>query len=88
MEANLLLPFNESVEVAKLALINLSNFIDEERPYFESLEAFVAADDASLIEPDKEKSTELGEVPQSAEQGSIRKGMIRDPYSLSYTYTI
>ena len=28
-------------------------------------------------------STELGEVPQSTEKGSIRRGFIRDPYSLS-----
>jgi len=30
----------------------------------------------------------LGEVPQRDEQGSIRPGYIRDPYSLSYLYTI
>ena len=88
MEAVLQQPFNESIESAKLALINLSSFIEDERPYFESMEAIVAADDAALIEPDKEHSTELGEVPHSIEQGSIRKGMIRDPYSLSYMYTI
>ena len=44
--------------------------------------------DDELIHPDKEDSTELGEVPQSTEQGSIRPGFIRDPYSLSYLYTI
>ena len=88
MEATLQSPFKDSIEVAKLTLINLSGFIEDERPYFESMEAIVAADDAALIEPDKEFSTELGEVPHSTEQGSIRKGMVRDPYSLSYMYTI
>ena len=32
-------------------------------------------------------TTELGEVPQRAQQGSIRKGYVRDPYSLNYLYT-
>tara|TARA_R110000824_G_scaffold302749_2_gene490527 strand:+ start:7045 stop:7581 length:537 start_codon:yes stop_codon:yes gene_type:complete len=72
----------------KLALINISNFIDEERPYFESEEAIVSMADDELIHPEKEDSTELGEVPQHVEQGSIRPGFIRDPYSLSYLYTI
>ena len=88
MEAVLQKPFKESIESAKLALINLDKFIEDERPYFESLEAIVAMDDDMLIHPDKETSTELGEVPQNTEQGSIRPGYIRDPYSLSYTYTI
>jgi len=72
----------------KLALINIANFIDEERPYFESTEAFVAMADDELVHPDKQDSTELGEVPQKTQQGSIRPGYIRDPYSLSYLYTI
>jgi hypothetical protein len=44
--------------------------------------------DDELVHPDKADSTELGEVPQRDEQGSIRPGYIRDPYSLSYLYTI
>jgi hypothetical protein len=72
----------------KLALINISNFIDEERPYFESTEAIISMTDDELVHPDKADSTELGEVPQRDEQGSIRPGYIRDPYSLSYLYTI
>ena len=72
----------------KLALINISNFIDEERPYFESTEAIISMADDELVHPDKADSTELGEVPQRDEQGSIRPGYIRDPYSLSYLYTI
>lgn len=88
MEAQLQKPFKESIESAKLALVNLNSFIDEERPYFEAVEAIVAMDDDMLVHPDKEKSTELGEVPQSTEQGSIRKSMMRDPYSTTYSYTI
>ncbi len=79
---------SENLSTPKLALINISNFINEERPYFEATEAIIGMADDELVHPDKEDSTELGEVPQHSDQGSIRPGYIRDPYSLSYLYTI
>lgn len=87
-EATLQTPFNESISAAKLALVNIDSFITEERPYFESTEAIVSMADDELVHPDKTDSTELGEVPQRSEQGSIRPGYIRDPYSMNYLYTI
>ena len=87
-EAEMQKPFDEDLVAAKHALINISSFIDEERPYFESTEAIISMSDDEIIHPDKEDSTELGEVPQSTEKGSIRPGYIRDPYSLNYLYTI
>ncbi len=71
----------------KLALINISQFIEEERPYFENVDALVSGQEDHLVHPDKEHSTELGEVPQSVEQGSISPRYIKDPYSLNYLYT-
>lgn len=79
---------SQDVSAPKLALINISKFIDEERPYFEAVEAIVAMDDDSLIHPNKEDSTELGEVPQAAEKGSMRPSYIRDPYSMNFMYTL
>mgnify|MGYP003660497100 CR=1 FL=1 len=35
-------PFKESLSSAKLALVNIDNFITEERPYFESTEAIIS----------------------------------------------
>tara|TARA_R110000824_G_scaffold147919_2_gene317477 strand:+ start:6126 stop:6665 length:540 start_codon:yes stop_codon:yes gene_type:complete len=81
-------PLNESLSAAKLALVNINAFITEERPYFEATEAIVSMTDDEFLHPEKEDSTELGEVPQRSEQGSIRTGFIRDPYSLSYLYTV
>jgi len=78
----------EEASSAKLALINIANFIEEERPYFEQTEAIISMSDDELIDPDKADSTELGEVPQKTEQGSIRTGYVRDPYSLGYMYTV
>ena len=81
-------PKNEDMSASKLALVNISNFITEERPYFESTEAIISMTDDEFIDPDKEDSTELGEVPQAVKQGSIRKGFIRDPYAMNYLYTM
>ena len=88
LEATMEKPFKEDLSTAKMTLINISKFIDEERPYFESTEAIISMADDELVHPDKTDSTELGEVPQSTEKGSIRPGFIRDPYSLNYLYTI
>ena len=87
-EAMMEKPFKESLNAAKFTLINISNFINEERPYFEATEAIVSMTDDELVHPDKTDSTELGEVPQATEKGSIRPGFVRDPYALSYLYTI
>ena len=81
-------PKSENMSASKLTLVNISNFITEERPYFESTEAIISMTDDEFIDPDNEDSTELGEVPQAVQQGSIRKGFVRDPYSLNYLYTI
>jgi len=87
-EATLETPFKENISSAKLALVNISSFINEERPYFESTEAIISLADDELVHPDKTDSTELGEVPHKVEQGSIRPGYVRDPYSLNYLYTM
>ena len=43
-------------------------------------------EDDELLHPDKADSTELGEVPEKTEQGSIRQGYIRDPYAMGMWY--
>ena len=87
-EATMETPADEDMSAAKLTLVNISNFITEERPYFESTEAIISMTDDEFIDPDKEDSTELGEVPQEVSQGSLRKGFVRDPYAMNYLYTI
>jgi hypothetical protein len=88
IEALMESPYDDKISAAKFALINISKFIDEERPYFENLEAQVAGFEDTVADPDKADSTELGEVPQKDEQGSIRPGFMRNPESFSYMYTI
>jgi hypothetical protein len=72
---------NPDLSTPKLSLINISNFIDEERPYFESTEAIISMAEDEYIHPDDEHATELGEVPHRDEQGSIRPGYQRSPYA-------
>ena len=88
MEASMQESKMPGASASKLALINIANFITEERPYFENTDAIISMTDDELIHPDKADSTELGDVPQAVEQGSIRQGYIRDPYSLNYMYTL
>ena len=87
-EATMQAPKNKDISAAKIALVNISQFITEERPYFEHTEAIISMTDDEYIDPDKTDSTELGEVPQAVKQGSVRKGYIRDPYAMNYLYTL
>ena len=88
LEASIQESANPDINGSKLALINISQFIEEERPYFENKEAIISMADDELMHPDKEDSTELGEVPQSTEKGSMKRQFVRDPYSLNYIYTV
>jgi len=87
-EATMQTSDNKDTSAAKLALVNISQFITEERPYFEHTEAIISMTDDELIDPEKADATELGEVPQAVKQGSMRKGYIRDPYASNYLYTL
>ena len=55
-----------------LILNQISEWIESERPYFETVEDYEKMFDEELTSPDDEHSTPLGKVPQDAEKGSIR----------------
>jgi hypothetical protein len=88
MEAQLQEAADGKLNAAKFALVSIEKFIKEEKPYYDNVEAAVAGVEDEYTNPDKTDSTELGEVPQRDEQGSIRKGYGRDSYTMSYMYTI
>lgn len=88
LEGTMEKPSAPDLSTPKMALINISEFINEERPYFESTETLVSMADDELLHPDKTDSTEIGEVPQRVQQGSIRPGYVRDSYGLEYMYTV
>ena len=66
--------------------IDISKFIEEESQYFNLDDELEAEFEKNLTEPDEEDSTELGEVPHSAQRGSIRPGYIYSPYGISSAY--
>ena len=80
-----LLP-SEELNSINLAIINISKWIDSERPYFEFAEEYEDMQADRLLDPDEEDSTELGEVPHDATKGSLRQGYNYGPYWQSYTY--
>ena len=79
LEATFLLPFN-----LKLVLLNISKFIDEERPYFEFVEKFEETSDQYFIDPSDEDSTKLGEVPHEVSKGTLQPGFNYGPYFANY----
>ena len=68
----------------KIILLTISKWIESERPYFEYGEDFDDLINNRILEPDSEESTELGEVPQDKQKGSIVPGYYRSPYWMSY----
>ena len=55
----------------QVVIYNLANYIEQERPVVAYQKAYEDELEKSLIEPDTENSTELGEVPQEPFKGSI-----------------
>ncbi len=74
-------------ESVDYVLYQISEWMNTERPYFESNEAYDNMMDNHLLEPDNEHSTELGEVPHEEEKGGIRQHNLFAPYLYGrYTY--
>ncbi len=59
-------------------------FLKEERPYYDYLGDYEEMLDNYYTDPTQEDSTELGEVPQATEKGSIRPGYNHSAYWMSY----
>ncbi len=86
MECSLQVPSDEKHNAAKFALLAIESFVEEERPYFENKEAQIAGFEDEMTNPDKEYSTELGDVPHATEKGSIRPGV--RSFGTQYMYTM
>jgi hypothetical protein len=77
---------SEEFDPIKMSIINLSKWIDEERPYFEFAERYDEMESDRFVDPEEEESTELGEVPHGEMKGVLRPGYNYGPYWLSYSY--
>jgi len=86
MEALIASPVDEGVSALQSAVYSVGKFIEEEKPYFMTMNAYEEREEQAMLNPDDEDSTELGEVPHQKEKGSLRPGWIRGPYGMSTHY--
>ena len=77
---------SNSFDPTKITLLNISKFIDEERPYFEFVDGYEDMQTDRVLDPDAEDSTELGEVPHEETKGTLRPGYNYGPYWQAYSY--
>ena len=78
---------SKEMDEIKITLLNVSKWMDSERPYFESMKAHDEMMDNAILDPNEEHSTELGEVPHEEEKGSILQHNLFAPYLYGrYTY--
>ena len=81
------LPVVEELPVIKIALINVAKWLDSEEPAINTIEDYEDEVRDHYTQPSRVYSTELGQVPQAAEKGSITPALVRGPYGLSmYNY--
>jgi len=78
---------SQELDEIKATLIQIAEWIEGERPYFEAARAHDEMMDDYLTDPDQDDSTELGEVPHEEEKGSILQHNLFAPYLYGrYTY--
>lgn len=75
---------DEEINVLDYTLYNVYKFLKKEEPYYDYIEDYEQMLDDYYTHPTDQDSTELGEVPQAAEKGSIRPGYNYAPYWMSY----
>jgi hypothetical protein len=78
MEAKIL--DSKKFDSVKAALVNIAEWFKEEKPMMDYMESYDELMDDALLDPDAKDSTELGEVPQAAEKGSIVQNSMFAPY--------
>ena len=67
-------------------IINISKFIDYERPYFNRLEQHLDDYENFLLAPEDEYATDYDPRRHHQVQGTMRPGWIRTPYANSRLY--
>ena len=72
------------LNVLDYTIYNVYKFLKEEKPRYDYMQDYEEMLDDYYTEPTSEDSTELGEIPQATEKGSIRPGYNYSPYWMSY----
>jgi hypothetical protein len=80
MEADFLTA-SDNRDVLNEVLLAIKKHIDQILPYYEAMEKYEEEYEQSLLNPDGDESTELGEVPQKRSAGTLRPPYIKNTYS-------
>lgn len=86
LEADMVESKIPGVDTTQAMLYALHEYIKEEKPYFRNLDQYDDARLNDLLRPGPEDSTELGDVPQSAQKGAHSPSM--RPYGFMYNYSL
>lgn len=73
MEGTILKSKDTGIPVDQIVLLNIASWMDNQRVSLEFDRKYQEEFDNFLTDPEDEDSTELGEVPQASEKGSIPK---------------
>ncbi len=84
IEGQIPVSVDENVNSIDYAIYGIYKFLKEEKPYYDYLGDYEEMLDNHYTDPTQEDSTELGEVPQATEKGSIRPGYNHNAYWMSY----
>lgn len=74
----------DDIILDQLVVLNVGKWIEEEKPQMEFDKHYEEHYTEFLTEPEEDDSTELGEVPQEEEKGSIDKSMLYRRYTGGY----
>ena len=86
MEADLMESTIPGIDPLQAMLFVIHEYITEEKPYFRSSSEFEGDRLDNLLMPSDEESTELGDVPQSDNKGSM-SSRVR-PFGFQYNYSL
>ena len=86
LEAVILETAVKGIDSTQAFIYSLDEYLNDEKPYFTSNKKLQDDYLDSLLVPDAENSTELGDVPHSDRKGS--HGFTRGPYGFMYNYSL
>jgi hypothetical protein len=85
-EARILDSTIPGVDNIQACLYVISEYFEQEKPFFRTSNEYDSERLDYLLRPSEEDSTELGDVPQDAQKGSLHPGI--KPYGFMYNYSL
>ena len=77
---------SEDLNIINFSLMSVAKFVEEEKPYFEYLDAFEKQQEKRLTDPSEADSSEYDPARHGGTKGTLQPIYIRSPYGMSFTY--